>query len=292
MFRDISKKFQVQVVAKSANEAGKEIGSIKLRYPRIIHSEFMTHRVFSRNASSSRAIPVNRLVTTTEDDYFIPLFRKNKPGMQPGAYLSDSEQAEAEFLWKRAMNECIRTAEELGRKEGLNVHKQWANRMLEWFGYINVLVTSTEWSNFFALRTESNRDGSPVPQDEMYQLAWMMKKALDESPARKLKNGEWHLPFILDEERDKYDISELIQLSVARSASISYETVDGELMTPDRALSLYDKLLAKHPIHASPAEHQAQAIIDTPESMYANHLQGNFTGGWLQYRKLLSGECL
>jgi hypothetical protein len=226
---------------------------------------------------------------------YIPKFRQNKPGMQPGDWLSPEDQIEAEEVWKFAAETCTEAALQLAK---LNVHKQWANRMLEWFGYINVQVTSTEWNNFFALRTELNEDGFPVPQDEIYHLAVEMKRLRDASVPKILKPGEWHLPWVTDEEKDQYDHQQQIALSVARSASISFETVDGKIMTPERALELNKKLLSKHPIHASPCEHQATpderiwvSLNGQYEGWMNSHLHGNFDG-WIQYRKTLSGENL
>lgn len=288
----------VEIIADSVSSIVpyKRITTYRLRYARMIHAELLTHRVMSRNASSSRAIPVDKMLAWSTDDTYVPIFRKNKPGMQPGDFLSPEDQAHAEEIWKKAAEFCMCQAHELS---ALGVHKQWANRMLEWFGYINVQVTSTEWNNFFALRTELNEDGMPVPQDEIYHLAVEMKRQRDLSTPQVLQPGEWHLPWVTQEEKDQFSHEDQIALSIARSASVSYKTVDGKIMTPDRALELNRKLLASHPIHASPAEHQA-----TPDRSYDRygelgvwegwenpHLHGNFDG-WIQYRKTLDGENL
>jgi hypothetical protein len=176
----------------------------------------------------------------------------------------------------------------------LGVHKQWANRPLEWFGYINVLVTSTEWSNFFALRTEVNEDGWPVPQDEIYHLACKMKEQYDNSDAQYLKPGEWHLPFITEQDIEESDNASWLQkISVARCARVSYLTTEGKRPTFEEDLALYDRLLDKHPIHASPAEHQGTPdTFNEDELEWENkYLHGNFSD-WIQYRKTLPGECL
>lgn len=290
-------------IADSIGEDAPRITTFQLKYPRIVHAELMTHRVFSRNASSSRAIPVTRLA---DWDKFVPLFRENKPGMQPGKFLGAEQQDEAEALWEEAAEFCLKTALKLADKDGLNVHKQWANRMLEWFGYINVLVTSTEWSNFIALRTEQNDDLMPVPQDELWLVAKEIEYILKNSKPTLLTEGQWHLPYITDSDIvDVYDLELLKKISTARCARLSYTTHDGRRGTIEEELALYDRLVGSHPIHASPAEHQAtpdksSICVNMGEGFdkrhsfkqwHNPHRHGNFTG-WIQNRKLIPGESL
>lgn len=118
--------------------------------PRIILSEFNTHRVFSRNTSSSRAIPFERMVNSIEENPFIPIaFQKDHSGMQGMKYLTDIASNQAEIEWIRASKSAIREAKILNDN---SVTKQLCNRLLEPFMYTIVIVTSTEWQNFFALR--------------------------------------------------------------------------------------------------------------------------------------------
>ena len=298
---------EVKILKDSISESGHRITTYQLKYPRIIHSEFMTHRVFSRNASSSRAIPVHRLVATVKEDFFLPKFRYNKPGMQPGLPLSDADQLVAEGLWKDAADACMKAAMILGDDEGLNVHKQWANRMLEWFTHINVVVTSTAWSNFFALRRDIDENGFPVAQDEMFQLAQMMQRAMQESEPMLLKAGEWHLPYVNTHDKTQDEIWNMgwesphmlfdaIRVSVARCARVSYYTHEGKKPTLQKEFELYNRLVGSTPMHASAAEHQATPhYIDITSSDVnldrAIQLQGNFKG-WKQYRKMLPNESL
>jgi hypothetical protein len=165
------------IAASVSNATGARIDTLQLRYPRMVHADFMTHRVFSRNASSSRAIP-HASLTVRDADIYVPRFRKNKPGMQPGEFLSSAEQAEAERIWREMAAYILERTAELSEKKGLNIHKQWVNRPLEWFGYIEVLVTSTDWSNFDALRDH------PAAQDEIEALAKEMKRVRDATVPR------------------------------------------------------------------------------------------------------------
>jgi hypothetical protein len=216
--------------------------------------------------------------TVQEENLFVPTFRQNRPGMQPGPVLSPGDQEAAENVWRYAAQVCVDASKSLA---DLGVHKQWANRLTEWFGYINVLVTSTDWENFFKLRLETDLEGYPVPQDEMYELACKMNEALRYSQPRELQPGEWHLPFITAHDRSMYSIEDQKKLSSARCASISYETVDGQEMTPDKAFAINKKLSEKE--HWSPFEHQAMA---DPE--YENKFAHANYNGWAQYRHLRS----
>ena len=108
-----------------------------------------------------------------------------------------------------------------------------------------------------------------------------------------MQPGEWHLPFIADEERERYGFIDLIKLSVARCASTSYKTVDGFDMTLERAKAIFDKLITSKPMHASPAEHVAQADgwVESLSSWEHLALHGNFEG-FVQYRKLCEAANL
>jgi hypothetical protein len=163
--------------------------------------------------------------------------------------------------------------------------------MLEWFGFINVQATATDLDNFFKLRTETNLDGTPVPQDEMYFLALAMKEALDNATLQFIRPGEWHLPWITFEDMDMLnaghdpDALELLKkISAARSASISYETVDGKPLGIVKAISLCEKLLEKQ--HMSPFEHQAMADERIEGAWAHRPLHRNYTG-YAQWRGFL-----
>jgi Thymidylate synthase complementing protein len=308
-----------KIIADSISEAGERITTLQLRYPRFIHAEFMTHRAFSRNASSSRAIPVERMIQDIIDDTAIPIhWGANQKGMQADAEndtqiyiegVSDFDMMDNTFsplsrqeAWCAARDLAVKCAKAFSKA---GYHKQIVNRLLEPFMHINVLVTATQWSNFLVLRDH------PAAQPEIRELAIQIKKAMEASTPNILSVGQWHLPYI--EDRDYADAIQLcggdieeaytdflIPLSVARCASVSYMTVEGEPMTVERAKIIYDKLLGANPIHASPAEHQA-----TPDHMEVSYeyddgskdfdyinkqSHGNFYG-WIQYRKMLVGEC-
>ncbi|MGW8180627.1 MAG: FAD-dependent thymidylate synthase, partial [bacterium] len=221
--------------------------TLQLRYPRFIHSEFMTHRMFSRNASSSRAIPVSKMIEQVETDPAKPMkWGKNQPGMQASEELSPNEQVDAEVYWVGARDDALHWASHL---LDLKVHKQIANRLLEPFQWIDVIVTATEWTNFFKLRN------NPAAQPEMQQLAKTMLEAMTKATLTKLDAGDYHLPYVSTEERETLDEKTLVAISAARCARVSYRNHDNSEPDIGKDLELAQRLLEGP--HASPFEHQA-----------------------------------
>lgn len=306
-----------KVITDSISDApyNIRITSLQLRYPKFIHGEIMTHRVFSRNASSSRAIPVERIIQDILDDTAMPeKWQKNKPGMQGGeecnekvldntdiSNLGHPYPRSREDAWNDARDKAI---DEARAFHAAGYHKQIVNRLLEPFCHINVLVTSTDWANFKALRNHPDADPT------MEVLGKRVTEALEGSTPTVIREGLWHLPYITEQDlfhRVGYDddvarsIEDLIKVSVARCARVSYLTHDQKSTTIDEDLKLYERLLGRQPIHASPAEHQATPDASWSGSYYQpwgsmdgwknQHLAGNFRG-WQQYRKMLPGEYI
>jgi thymidylate synthase ThyX len=255
------------------------IHTLLLTYPRWLHAEFMTHRAFSRNASSSRAIPVRRLIEEALQNPAKPLYwLKEKPGMQGGEPLHEEDQAAAERHWDEARTNAIRAATYLS---SLGVHKQTVNRLLEPYTHITVLVTSTEWDNFFKLRDH------PDAEPHLRLLAAACKKARREAKFQSLVAGQWHTPFvghILPEAPE-------LRRAVACCASTSYRTVEGDEMTQERADSICAKLTKSVPFHASPFEHIACADRMYNGGYLRPTSHRNFRG-WIQLRALIEQEEL
>lgn len=287
----------------NSSRPDKVLSTLLLRYPRWIHAEFMTHRQLSRNAASSRAIPVKKLIEDVMRDPAIPLWwGKNVPGMQAPEQLTGEDLSSVKELWEAACDEALHIAQAMSEH---GAHKQLVNRLLEPFSHITVLVSATEWSNFLALR--DHKDAEP----HIAMLAREIRKELDRTDnIQTLHPNDWHLPFVTDFDKEfAYEatggdrptiIDAMLKLSVARCASTSYKTVDGFDMTLERAIQVYDKLVGSAPIHASPCEHVAQA--DTWGSLEGSNAyaywnwhnpkqHGNFVG-FRQHRKMLPNECL
>lgn len=273
---------EAKIVCDSLHPNGSRLTTYVLRYPRWLHSELLTHRSLSRNASSSRAIPVAKFVAWAREEPAMPeVWFKNKAGMQ-GTELMDPETiAKCEAIILKMRDVCAAGTEELS---ALGLHKQTANRYLEPWHHITVIVTATEWANFFALRYHE------MAEPHIHILARMMLQAYTLSTPRALSPHQWHLPFIRDEERG-LDPMDLIKYSVARCARVSYLNHDGS--NPDWAkdIALHDALVVQKPLHASPAEHQARVNVE-PFGGTGPSLKGNFAPGWIQYRKTLADEVV
>lgn len=243
-----------------------------LTYPRFIHAEFMTHRMLSRNASSSRAIPVLKQIEMVEQNPAIPLaFRKNQKGMQAGDILENND--EVVQLWLDARDECVVIAKRMAQ---MDVHKQYANRILEPWAHITVVVTATEWDNFFALRIHT------AAMPEICELAMQMYRCYQESQPTVVPYCDHHMPFVSKVEQQAYQSIMCLRMSVARCARVSYLKHDGTLSTYEEDEALCLRLITNNPIHASPFEHQATPVT-------YNDFIGNFRC-WRQYRKIFSNE--
>lgn len=269
---------KAEIIADSLSPAGVRLTTFVLTYPRFIHSEFMTHRMISKNASSSRAIPVAKFIESITKEPAMPLaFTKNCKGMQAKEEIEDQEDAEK--IWLEARDAMMGFVQRLS---DLGVHKQHANRLLEPFQHMTVVATATDWANFFGLRT--HRDAQP----EFQELAKTMWDVYSKNEPDQLIENEWHLPFVTQKEKNKviareFTHDDLIKMSVARCARTSYNTHDGTDNSLEKDLELYNRLVGNAPIHASPTEHQAMAVIDST-------LRSGNLRGFIQYRKTLANE--
>ena len=283
--------YAAKVLADSVAPNGVRLTTLEVTFPRIVLSEFNTHRMLSRNSASSRAIPVEKRIEAVRADPFVPeVFAANKRGMQAGEELDRRDNEKARDAWKRGLDGAITAVEQLLDQ---GIHKQWANRLLEPFSWQTVIVTATEWENFFALRC------SPEAQPEIRRAAELMREAMAASMPRQLRVGEWHTPLI--QSPDDLDLlpEHVVKVSVARCARVSYLTHDGR-RDVDADLALYDRLLKSG--HISPFEHAAKVgdektlrndfghwdsfTAETSPPMFV----GNFRAPWIQHRKELAGE--
>ena len=269
-------------VIEATSNGNTVLWTVQLRYQRFIHSELMTHRVFSRSASSSRAIPVRKMLAQVWNDPAMPRhWGQNQPGMQAGTSLFGWRRKVARSIWKtagRVMCGAVWILDKVG------LHKQVANRLLEPWQFINVIVTATEWRNFFDLRNHA--DAQPEFQD----LARTIFMAQNEHRIQGLirvasARDAWHLPYVTAQERATFEIKDLLKMSSARCARVSYLTHDGK--TPDIAkdFELHDRLVESKPEHASPTEHQAW-FVPYSDTFYYN-LQG-----WKSYRWMRDHDVL
>jgi thymidylate synthase ThyX len=304
-----------EIIADSLNPKGKRLTTFILEYPRFVHAEILTHRMFSKNAASSRAIPIEKMIQQVIDNPAMPVWwGKNQSGMQAKEELGNSDfyywngkdgicfdkNYESESrpindkqlaikIWLESRDKAIQQVKKLSE---LGLHKQIANRILEpWFN-IRIILTGTDFENFFALR--AHKDAQP----EFQALAYKMLELYNNSTPKELKAGEWHIPF-----GDKMDIDricklqkskdgivgmydpkwDMIKIAVARCARVSYWNFEGK-DDYSKDIETCDKLFGAVPRHLSPAEHVAKAL-DSEEYI------GNFCG-FKQYRKIYADENL
>jgi len=274
------------VIADSISPTNKRIITFELEYPRFIHAEFMTHRQFSRNCASSRAIPTKKMLQVIQSTPAIPVFwGRNQAGMQANTEndeLVKYEDKEYNVLtfWHMAKESAISFFSALS---DANYHKQITNRIVEPFQMIKTVVTATEYDNFFWLRNHS------MAQPEIQELARCMLEArklskpverhfltksnninlLPESVKAlmplerikvellKLEKLSYHFPYLSDEEREQYDIEDCIKISVARCAAVSYRNEDYPL---EKCREVYARLISDSRKHSSAMEHVAQVM--------------------------------
>lgn len=257
--------YSARVLLDSISEAGIRLTTLEVTFPRFVLAEFNTHRVLSKNSASSRAVPTSKFIQRVEEEPVIPVeWGRNQKGMSASEQLSDEDKVEAERAWLDARDCAV---EQVQKLQHLGVHKQVANRLLEPFLWHTVIITGTEWENFFELRC------SPNAQPEIREAALRMRDAMNESTPTLVRQGEWHMPLIQPDERS-LDLETLKRISVARCARVSYLTHEGKREI-EKDLELYERL--KHDRHLSPFEHVAM-----PASDGAFH--ANFRG-WIQMRE-------
>lgn len=274
--------------------------------PRILLAELNTHRVFARCSASSRAIPVSRRIKAVSDNPYRPLvFGRNQKGMQSSTTLNDVAAEGSLRTWNEAARDAVRHAAQL---DSYGLHKQHANRVIEPYAWHTVVVTATEYENFFGLRTELQEDGTPLAQPEFHLIAMMTEFLYEQHSPRTLELGQWHLPYVrktdLQEAEEflraqtsrTFDNQPLLaKVSAARSARTSYQT-QGDPKSVQDDLDLYERLVG--PGHLSPLEHTATPYVIEPHAKHARievvtgHAWIGPFRGWVPLRKLVHGEAV
>lgn len=279
--------YNVKVLADSVPDGCPgntvRLTTLEITFPRIVLCEMNTHRMLSRSSASSRAIPVEKRIAAVEAEPFIPeSFGKNQRGMQASEDLDGQDADLALDTWLCAADDAVRRARTLARA---GVHKQLANRLLEPFAWTTVIISATEWSNFFALRCH------PDAQPELRRAAEMMRDAMALSTPAPVAPGAWHAPLVPDRSELRaagYDDNQIAAISVGRCARVSYLTHDGR-RDPAADLALCARLEVDG--HLSPFEHVAYPI-DRRTCEWRADSRG-FCGnlwGWVSYRKTLPYE--
>ena len=278
-----------KIITDSVTPEGYRLTTMEVEIHRFVLAEFNTHRKFSRNSASSRAIPFAKMRAKVLENPAIPLsWPEEQKGMQGGEELSFSRSELAIAEWLTARDSAVASADKL-REVG--VHKSVINRLLEPFLSHTIIVSATDYAGFFAQRCH------PAAQPEIRVAAEAMKAAYEASTPTALDWGQWHLPYTTAEERQEFPViyqkkgrylrewefvsaNPILKISAARSARVSYLTHDG-VRDINLDLDLFDKLARHNPAHASPLEHPATAGYPL-----TGPVLGNFKG-WRQLRHVL-----
>ena len=291
--------YSAKVLADSLSPDNVRLTTMEVTFPRIVLAEFNTHRMFSRNSASSRAIPVKKMLERVINDPFLPVYwGKNQKGMQASEELSPEAKALALEQWLLARDNAVNVVKVL-QEPHIDLHKQIANRLLEPFLWHTVIVTSTEWENFWGLRC--NKEAQP----EIRIIAEMMRWEYNASVPMHLSFDQWHLPLVSEQHElydAGYDTNDLCRISVGRCARVSYLTHDGK-REPEADVQLCERLWSSG--HMSPGEHVARPMtrddgekilhkmapvsVDVLDIDVRNIFAGNFRG-WVQMRKEMPCE--
>lgn len=308
---------QAKVICDSVSPSGERLTTVEVEFHRFILPELNTHRVFSRNYQSSRAIPVQKMIDQVRENPAIPVhWGKNQAGMQADVesdafvfwpwceHIDDPEGGTAEQSWKYAARNAALMAQAM---HDAGYHKQVVNRLLEPFMWTKGIITADQkgWDSFFALRCH------PAAQPEIQALAYKIQGAMEESKPRELKYGQWHLPYVNWKEfspetkelsviynegqgikRMITPLQNAIKISTSCTAQVSYRRLDDSL---EKAEKIYDMLnlpedgvYPEDPPHFSPAEHVAKCVGPEYSSVCVKSFSGNFNcESFLQYRQAL-----
>lgn len=300
----IKSQCSARVVAYSISEETNErIITFEVEVPRLIWSEMMTHRLFSRNAASSRAIPVSRMIEMVREKPAMPVrFGANQPGMQDNGKEHDAMltlertfsaiNQDGRGSWKVAALKAADYAEEFNEA---GYHKQVCNRLLEPFQYIKAVITFTgRGANFFGLREHTDADPT------IFEAAEVMSEAMVAATPKVLGVGDWHLPYFKDGAFRKgidKGLEQAKRISASCCAQVSFRKLDN---SSEKADNVFKRLVESKPVHASPTEHMATPLKKGAgfRSPYVTHIDrdgnpwsGNFRN-WGQMRQVIEGNVI
>lgn len=257
---------KAEVIADSISTSGSRVTTLECTFHRFILPEFNTYRMWSRNAASSRALPIAGRIEAVRENPAMPVeWGKNQRGMVAAELLDVDDANECASVWLEAAAAAADYAEYLAKK---GVHKQLVNRVLEPFSWHTSVVTATEWDNMLTQRIH------PDAQPEFKVLAEAIRDALAAADPQPLTANEWHLPYILPNETI-LPLEMKRKISVARVARTSY--LNQGKIDVDKDIALYDRLISADPPHLSPFEMVARPLWQD-EAQVGNLL------GWRQLR--------
>lgn len=306
-----------EVVQDSISPDGKRVTSLNLKYGLIIHAEHLRHRLLSNSVASQRAIPMKKIRQQVLKEPYVPVWF----GAQQKGMVADKEvgnKSIARQLWLTARYPAC-FAHWIAEKIG--AHKEWSNRLLNPWQFVQQTVTATEWDNYFELRIHKDA------QKDIQEISRCIKKALDKSEPVTLYPGEYHVPYVqrsrlcgdgvmqyFDNDGARLTVEQAIKASAARVARSSYNNHDKSDANFKTDEELYQMLIESNPKHLSPAEAQctpmkicnvarynraemdkAFGVSDNGNPKGVTHMDckgrlwsGNLMG-WCQHRQTLGG---
>lgn len=281
----------VTVVQDSITEGGNRLITYEIETYRYIWAEVLTHKMLNKNAQSSRAVPVNSVLSINETSPVYPIvWGKNKGGMSATEVLEGKELDLVQTLWNMAADSAFAYSKKLS---DLGLHKMWANRITEPFSRIKVVISGTEWDNF-----EWLRDDPEAAQPEIVDLARKIKEAKSCSTPLKLRAGWAHVPYvqrIVKMFNTVYEIhyysgdseitlEEALKISASCCGQVSYRKLDESF---EKAMHIYDRLFDGAKPHFSPSEHQGIAMKREKASVF-NRL---FPSSWEEGISHMDSKC-
>lgn len=273
-----------QILQHSINGAGVPITSWLLQYNKSVHAELMTHRVFSRNAMSSRAVPTRTSIALIKENPALPVkWGSHKPGMQSGDELEGDALVMAKSIDSTLRDLALHFAE---TADNIGLHKSIVNRWLDPWAHIQTVVTMTHPENWFALRAH------PAAEPIIQVLAYRMLNEYVHTTPNQLAPGEWHIPF-MDATTRHLSIENQLRIATARCCWVSYGKPNKEITDLEDAYKRHDECIRAP--HWSPLEHCAQALCPGNNFKFETYPWSNFDingakSYWGQYRKLYANE--
>lgn len=293
----------VKLLKYSCSNEAIHLYTFEVEIPRVILAEWNTHGIMNSNAQSSRAVPVAKLIEQVQKNpYYPPIWGKNQRGMQ--AYERNDELVwgmPVDAFWQDCINDACNKAHALDQAK---YHKQIANRVIEPYSHTKLVISGTEWDNFFNLRI--HHAAEPNIREMAIQIYQTMRTASPQS----LNPGEWHLPYIdtyhnkngkivYSFKGKKLTTEQAIRVSLACIAKVSYRSLDP---SPEAVDKIINTLFPDDgsPIHASPSQHIAtpfQYPYDADEwqvgESHRDKQGWSWSAqlrGWCQYRKTIPNE--
>ena len=271
-----------RIVAKSKSAySDTVIPTWEYDAPKCILAELNTHGMLVKNAQSSRAVPVKKVIEQIRNNPVTPVhWGSNQAGMVAGEEINNdvgiiqdrlrgSDEGDHLSRDEAWLVSADIVADVMTAWEEAGYHKQIVNRIGEAFTMVRGVITGTEIDNFFHLRY--HKDADPY----IAELARCMWEAYELAETEVLYEGEWHVPYVYtcrhedgrvyykeqsDGQMFECSVEEALKISAAACGQVSYRKLDLSEETVER---VWDRLMGGDIIHASVTGHQA-----TPMSIF------------------------